>query len=128
MSGSDDTNIRVWKSDKSTSYKLTNTREKAEINYRNKLINKFKYNSEVKRILKNKNLPKYIINNQNVRQIKKASNFRKLRNVELNSSNVNSLNLSTVAHKFGISKILDCNQETSKFLPSSVCSLIHFLI
>ena len=91
MSGSDDTNIRVWKSDKSTSYKLTSTREKAEINYRNKLINKFKYNSEVKRILKNKNLPKYIINNQNVRQIKKASNFRKLRNVELNSSNVNSL-------------------------------------
>lgn len=90
ISGSDDTNIRVWKSEKSLSHKLTNTREKAEINYRNKLIEKFKYNSEIKKILKNKNLPKYIVNNQNIRHIQKASKFRKLRNVELNSSYVNS--------------------------------------
>jgi DDB1- and CUL4-associated factor 13 len=93
ISGSDDTNIRVWKSEASIPDKILNSREKTAVFYRQKLLQKFKYNPEVSKIKKNKNLPKYIVNNRNVRQIQKESKFRKMRNVELNSR------LDTVQYK-----------------------------
>lgn len=61
------------------------TREKAAVNYRKKLLDKFKYNPEVKKIVKKKNVPKYIVNQKNVRQIQKESKFRKQKNLEMNS-------------------------------------------
>ena len=48
-------------------------------------MEKFKYNPEVKRIVKKRNLPKYIVNKQKVRHIQKESKFKKEKNVELNS-------------------------------------------
>ena len=85
FSGSDDTNIRIWKAQASDPYKLITPREKQSINYRKKLLDKFKYNPDVKRITKKRNLPKYLVNQKNVRHIQKESKFRKTKNLELNS-------------------------------------------
>lgn len=61
-------------------------REKNAINYRKKLIDKFKYNPDVKRIIRKRNLPKYLLNKQKVKHIQKVSAFRKQKNVMLNSN------------------------------------------
>ena len=84
-SGSDDTNIRCWKSESSRPDKLLSVREKTSINYRKKLQEKFKFAPEIKRIIRKRNLPKYIVNKQRVRHIQKESKYRKLKNVENNS-------------------------------------------
>jgi len=85
ISGSDDTNIRFWKANANDQIKLLNAREKDAINYRKKLVEKFKYLPEVKRIKRHKHLPKYIVNKKNELQVKKQSKYKKLRNKELNS-------------------------------------------
>lgn len=85
LSGSDDANIRIWKSNASEPYKLMTERESQTLNYRKKLIEKFKYNPEVKRIIRKRNLPKYLVNQKNVRQVQKESKFKKMRNLERNS-------------------------------------------
>lgn len=60
-------------------------REQTASNYRKKLLEKFKYNPDVKRISRKRNLPKYIVNKQKVRHIQKESKFRKHKNMEMNS-------------------------------------------
>eukprot|EP00340_Litonotus_pictus_P005016 CAMPEP_0170516146 /NCGR_PEP_ID=MMETSP0209-20121228/2457_1 /TAXON_ID=665100 ORGANISM="Litonotus pictus, Strain P1" /NCGR_SAMPLE_ID=MMETSP0209 /ASSEMBLY_ACC=CAM_ASM_000301 /LENGTH=406 /DNA_ID=CAMNT_0010800941 /DNA_START=214 /DNA_END=1434 /DNA_ORIENTATION=+ len=84
-SGSDDTNIRCWKSEASKPNKITSVRESTAINYRKKLLEKYKYNPDVKRIIRKRNLPKYVVNKQKVRHIQKESKYKKTRNVEMNS-------------------------------------------
>lgn len=84
-SGSDDTNIRCWKTESSKPMKLMSIREQTASNYRKKLLEKFKYNPDVKRISRKRNLPKYIVNKQKVRHIQKESKFRKHKNMEMNS-------------------------------------------
>ena len=85
LSGSDDTNIRIWKAQASDPYKLMTSREKQSLNYRKKLLDKFKYNPDVKKISKKRNLPKYLVNHKNVKHIQRESKFRKTKNVEMNS-------------------------------------------
>lgn len=65
---------------------MMSVREKNAINYRKKLIDKFKYNPDVKRIIRKRNLPKYLLNKQKVKHIQKVSAFRKQKNVMLNSN------------------------------------------
>jgi WD repeat and SOF domain-containing protein 1 len=92
VSGSDDTNIRFWKANADDPIKLLNTREKDAINYRKKLVEKFKYVPEIKKIKRHKHLPKYILNKRNVLHIKKQSKYKKLHNIEMNSK------VGTISH------------------------------
>ena len=85
LSGSDDTNLRVWKAVANEPIKLLNKREEDARNYRKKLIEKFQYMPEIKRIKNQKHLPKYIINKKKELNIRKEAKKRKFRNKELNS-------------------------------------------
>ena len=85
MSGSDDTNIRLWKSISNEPIKLLNKREEDARNYNKKIIEKYQYNPEIKRIKRHKHVPKYILNRKSVLHIKRESKFRKLKNKEMNS-------------------------------------------
>jgi WD repeat and SOF domain-containing protein 1 len=84
-SGSNDTNIRCWKTEASKPNKILSVREKTSLNYRKKLQEKFKYNPEVKRIIRKRNLPKYIVNKNREKHVQKESKYRKLKNMEMNS-------------------------------------------
>jgi len=85
LSGSDDTNIRVWKAVSNEPIKILNKREEDARNYSKKLIEKYQYMPEIKRIKNQKHLPKYIINKKNELRIRKESKRRKFKNKELNS-------------------------------------------
>jgi WD repeat and SOF domain-containing protein 1 len=62
-----------------------NKRETESRNYNNKLIEKFQYNPEIRRIKRHKQVPKYILNKKKELQIQKESKFRKQRNKEMNT-------------------------------------------
>lgn len=83
--GSEDTNIRVWKSNAAEELKPLLPREKEKLAYANKLKRKFKHNAEIKRILRHRHLPKLLVKKQKVRQIKKESAHRKLDNMRANN-------------------------------------------
>ena len=85
LSGSDDTNIRVWKAVANDSIKILNKREEDAKNYRKKLIEKYQYMPEIKRIKNQKHLPKYIIKKKKELKIRKDAKKRKFKNKELNS-------------------------------------------
>ncbi|CAD8175617.1 unnamed protein product [Paramecium pentaurelia] len=84
-SGSNDMNIRIWKVNASQKVGIINQRETNATNYRQALKEKFKYNSEIKRIAKHRHLPKYLMNKKKQRQEMKESKNRKQRNAELNN-------------------------------------------
>lgn len=85
VSGSEDTNIRIWKSNASDPMKPLLPREKEKLAYHEKLKKKYKYNSEIKRILRHKHLPKYIVKKNKVKQIQKEAKFKKLENIRANN-------------------------------------------
>lgn len=57
VSGSEDTNVRVWKARAADSLKPLLSREKESLSYQEKLKRKYKNNPEIKRILRHKHLP-----------------------------------------------------------------------
>ena len=61
VSGSEDTNLRIWKAKAADSLKPLLPREKESLAYSEKLKKKHKYNPEIKRILRHKHLPKNIM-------------------------------------------------------------------
>lgn len=85
LSGSDDTNIRVWKAVANESIKILNRREQDSRNYNKRLVEKYKYMPEIKKIISQKHLPKYVINKKREIRIKRESKRRKFKNTELNS-------------------------------------------
>ncbi len=85
VTGSEDTNIRVWKSNASESLKPLLPREKESLAYANKLKKKYKHNTEIKRILRHRHLPKLLVKKQKNRQISKESKHRKAANMRANN-------------------------------------------
>jgi WD repeat and SOF domain-containing protein 1 len=67
ISGSEDTNIRIWKSNASDPLKTLLPREKEKMAYYDKLKKKFKFNNEIKRILRHRHLPKFIVKKNKVK-------------------------------------------------------------
>lgn len=61
-------------------------REERKTQYLKKLIEKFRFNKQIKR-LKKEHMPKYIYNARKKFQIMKESKFRKQENMELNNPN-----------------------------------------
>lgn len=62
LSGSDDTNIRVWKAQASMPIKPLVGREKSKLNYANKLKERFKSAPEIARIQRHRHVPKAVLN------------------------------------------------------------------
>ena len=61
VTGSEDTNVRIWKSHAADSIGPLLPREKEKLLYNEKLKKKYKYNHEIKRILRHRHLPKFIL-------------------------------------------------------------------
>ena len=85
LSGSDDTNIRIWKATANDPIKILTKRESEHREYSSRLIEKYKYMPNIRKILNHKHLPKYVINKRNELKIRKESKLRKFHNKELNS-------------------------------------------
>uniref|UniRef100_A0A6B2L418 DDB1- and CUL4-associated factor 13 n=1 Tax=Arcella intermedia TaxID=1963864 RepID=A0A6B2L418_9EUKA len=60
LSGSDDTNIRIWKSEASKNLRIKNIKEVEKEEYSKALIDRYKEFPEVKRILKKRHLPLHV--------------------------------------------------------------------
>lgn len=67
LSGSEDTNIRIWKAKASDPIKTLLPREKEKMAYNEKLKKKYKFNFEIKRILKHRHLPRFIVKKNKVK-------------------------------------------------------------
>ena len=85
FSGSEDTNIRIWKSHAADPMKPMLPREKEKLAYSEKLKKKYKYNGEIKRILRHRHLPKFIVKKKKVKQIQKISKHKKIENIRSNN-------------------------------------------
>lgn len=83
LSGSDDTNVRLWKANASDFLGRKKDRERAKMDYMNKLKKKFSHMPEVRKIAKARPTPKPILNAKRRERIisdsvrKKADNVRR---------------------------------------------------
>ena len=85
VSGSEDTNLRIWKSHAADAIKPLLPREKEQLAYADKLKKKYKNNKEIKRIMRHSHLPKLLLKKQKQRQIKKLAKYRKDENMRVNN-------------------------------------------
>lgn len=85
FTGSDETNIWAWKADASEKQGVASKREDAKKNYDWKLIEKFQYNSEVKRVMKT-HVPKYLLTAKRKQHIQTEKKHRKQENVRYNNN------------------------------------------
>lgn len=80
VSGSDDTNLRLWKARASEKLGQLTTREESAMQYRQTLIRKYQHLPEVKRIYKSRKIPKTIQKQTQQAIIQKESAERKQAN------------------------------------------------
>jgi len=80
LSGSDDTNIRLWKARASEKIGQASSREEKSMEYRQALIRKYQYMPEVKRIHSSRKVPKLIKKMTATAQLQKESRNRKQAN------------------------------------------------
>ncbi|KAI3381010.1 hypothetical protein SNEBB_005002 [Seison nebaliae] len=81
ISGSDDMNLRIWKSQASTDYSIQNYRQRNMMNYNNELKSTYGNHPQIKRILRHRHLPKQVRQAANEHSIIKQSQKRKQENV-----------------------------------------------
>lgn len=87
LSGSEDTNLRVWKAESHVKVGNVSERELNSMDYRNKLIDRFKYTKEIKKVQKS-HLPKYILTDKRKKHAMRESKYRKLENMKVNNEAV----------------------------------------
>ncbi len=80
ISGSDDTNLRLWKARASEKIGQASTREEKANEYRQALIKKYQYMPEVHKIHTSRKVPGFIKKQTQVAQIQKESSHRKQAN------------------------------------------------
>lgn len=85
ISGSVDTNVRIWKSHAAYSLKPLLPREREKMEYSRQLKKKYMHNPEIKRILRHKHVPKIVKNKQYIKHVQLVSKHRKETNVRNNS-------------------------------------------
>lgn len=85
ISGSDEMNIRLWKAYAAEKLGLLRPREREQLEYNEKLKDKFKYFPQIKRIKRHRHLPRPIYNALKEKQIQKSSKQRKEANRRANS-------------------------------------------
>lgn len=89
MSGSEETNIRIWKSEPSRKIGPVGKREERAINYRKKLVEKYRFARKIKD-LKKTHLPKYLLTAKRKKQIMSEAHHRKLENMEANNPSLHA--------------------------------------
>ncbi|CAG8443570.1 6187_t:CDS:2 [Acaulospora morrowiae] len=85
LSGSDDGNVRLWKANASEKIGPTDYRERASLEYADRLKERYKNLPEVKRILRHRNIPKAIKNAQRTKRIMLQSQKQKEENLRRHS-------------------------------------------
>ena len=85
LSGSDDGNIRLWKADASSKSGIVAPKEQNSLNYSKKLIQKYKFMPEVKRISRHRHIPKAITSATSTKRIMTESRKRKDENERVHS-------------------------------------------
>jgi WD repeat and SOF domain-containing protein 1 len=81
LSGSDDTNLRIWKAEASKSIGTDNNRAERKKLYLDSLKKRFKHVSEIRRMNKDKKEPKAIKKAKSIAHTQKLSERRKMENV-----------------------------------------------
>ncbi|XP_072426721.1 DDB1- and CUL4-associated factor 13 [Chiloscyllium punctatum] len=77
LCGSDEMNIRLWKANASEKLGVLSPREKASLNYNQKLKEKFQHHPHIKRIARHRHLPKMIYNQSKELRIMREARRRK---------------------------------------------------
>ncbi|KAJ8353778.1 hypothetical protein SKAU_G00213450 [Synaphobranchus kaupii] len=85
LTGSDEMNIRLWKANASEKLGVLAPRERAAMNYNDKLKEKFKHHPQVRRIARHRHLPKTIFSQSKELRVMKEARRRKERNVRKHS-------------------------------------------
>lgn len=80
LSGSDDGNIRIWKTQAASKLGVVAPRQQAALEYADALKDRYKELPEVKRVLKHRNVPKHIKSAGRITQIQRDSAKRKEEN------------------------------------------------
>ena len=80
LSGSDDTNVRIWKANSSEQVGSVAGRQERKQRYNQALVNRFKHMPEVKRIVADVKVPKYIKKAKQLNHIQNESQRRKREN------------------------------------------------
>uniref|UniRef100_A0AAY5KYC1 DDB1- and CUL4-associated factor 13 n=1 Tax=Esox lucius TaxID=8010 RepID=A0AAY5KYC1_ESOLU len=81
LSGSDEMNIRLWKANAAEKLGMLAPREKAAVNYNQKLKEKFQHHPQIRRIARHRHLPKAVYSQVKEIRIMKEARSRKERNV-----------------------------------------------
>ena len=81
LSGSDDTNIRLWKARSSEKIGQLSSREETSLQYRSALVSKYVHLPEVKRISKSRRVPKFVKKQTAQEMVQKEKRRRKEGNV-----------------------------------------------
>lgn len=85
LSGSDETNIRIWKANSSQKLGALAPREKAAFSYNTKLKERFKHHPQLKRIKRHRHVPKAVFKAAKEKKIMMASIKRKEENRRIHS-------------------------------------------
>ncbi|MBN3314710.1 DCA13 factor, partial [Atractosteus spatula] len=85
LSGDDEMNIRLWKANASEKLGVLAPREKAALNYNQKLKEKFQHHPKIQRIARHRHLPKTIFSQIKELRIMRNAQRRKLMNVRKHS-------------------------------------------
>ena len=80
ISGSDDTNLRLWKSRASEKIGQLTAREEKTLNYRSTLVKKYQHMPEIKKIVKHRRVPKLVKKHTTIAHIQKESARKKQEN------------------------------------------------
>lgn len=77
LCGSDEMDIRIWKSNRSEKLGFTSYREDANFSYQNKLKERFQHHPQVKKIAKKRHVPQHVYNGQREKTVMVDSRKRK---------------------------------------------------
>jgi len=86
LSGSDDTNVRIWRAKANARPTPSLPREQAKREYQDALVEKFKYMPEVKRIKKHTHVPRAILKQAAVKETVADTQFRREKNRRAHSA------------------------------------------
>lgn len=87
LSGSDDGNIRLWKANAAQKLGVLAPRENASLQYAERLKRKFAHLPEIRRIARDRNVPKHIESVAKIKRIQQASQRTKEVNVRKHTKN-----------------------------------------
>jgi len=86
FTGSDDTNLRIWRSKANARPSVAPARQKAKREYEDALVEQFQYMPEIKRIKKHTHVPKAILKAAKIKETVQATAFKHEKNRRAHSA------------------------------------------